>query len=945
MKLSELKKHFQNKYAVRVIAGVLTIVVVAGSTGAVDVRAKNNTSSNRESIETTSTEDKASENDVDVEKIADEILGEVSVKDEDVDKEENVYFLSDANGNIEKTIVVDHLANRKNEKVLKDATNLTDIVNVKGKESFTQNGEELTWQADGNEIYYQGTADAKPPVSQKVTYFLDGKEMIPEEIAGKSGKVTIRFDYENLETYETTIGGEKQTVHVPFAAVTAMVLNDHFTNVEVTNAKIEKTGEQNVVVGYTLPGLQESLQIEEEDLRDDVTIPDYIEVTADVKEFELSTAMTFVVNASSYVSAGGYSTETLDETIDELTEATEQLQDGSGELADGADTLAEGIGTLDEKLGDFTKGMGELKDGLTEYTKGASEVADGTKTLDEGVSRLVNGADALGTGVSTLASSTKGINDGINTLDQTLAAGLTDSQKQMITNRTKQAVKDSFAGETASQVSQGIYAQLRYQVDGNNQVTGDGELYTTLYNGAVATQFKNNLDNVYAQVVNGVLAQAAGQNGTNEELASAIKGYYQAGANAYQTSLNALSQALQQPQTIERVVYETPVEESQETPAEESQETPVVETSVEETPVVEEQTGEMPVDQVEAMPVEMQAEEAPVMTEIPASEEQTEVIPSEETNDEEESPVEETTVAESQNATSESEAPQQTSVVVVERVAQNALDQSMLAGLSEQNAQAFVVYNAIKDMNPQQLAEFLYAQGHTTTLLQITEAKLNENIAAASGQITSGVESALTTLAGKLTSACGTVAEQVASQAALTSAAGTMQTIRSSINATQANGYSLVSGSSALYNGVKELDGKVPELTNGIMTLKDGTGKLSSGAATLVSNNDALLSGIGKLQDGTNQVVDGVSKLADGSNELADGAHELADGVVEFNEEGINKLIDAYDGDMIPMLDRLQAVIDAGEEYQTYSTLAKGQTGNVKFIYKLASVKAEEKNE
>ena len=136
-----------------------------------------------------------------------------------------------------------------------------------------------------------------------------------------------------------------------------------------------------------------------------------------------------------------------------------------------------------------------------------------------------------------------------------------------------------------------------------------------------------------------------------------------------------------------------------------------------------------------------------------------------------------------------------------------------------------------------------------------------------------------------------------------------------------------------------------PELTNGIMTLKDGTGKLSSGAATLVSNNDALLSGIGKLQDGTNQVVDGVSKLADGSNELADGAHELADGVVEFNEEGINKLIDAYDGDMIPMLDRLQAVIDAGEEYQTYSTLAKGQTGNVKFIYKLASVKAEEKNE
>ena len=83
--------------------------------------------------------------------------------------------------------------------------------------------------------------------------------------------------------------------------------------------------------------------------------------------------------------------------------------------------------------------------------------------------------------------------------------------------------------------------------------------------------------------------------------------------------------------------------------------------------------------------------------------------------------------------------------------------------------------------------------------------------------------------------------------------------------------------------------------------------------------------------------------LADGSKDLAEGAHTLADGIVEFNEEGINKILDSYNGDMKPLVNKLQAVIDAGEDYQTYSSLADGQTGSVKFIYKLASIESDDK--
>ena len=122
-------------------------------------------------------------------------MDSVSLKDNDADKDESVYLISDANGNVNKTIVVDHLKNKDKKDTLEDASNLTDIENVKGKEKFTQSGEKLTWQAGGKDIYYQGTATAEPPVTQKVTYYLGGKEISPEDLAGKSGKVKIRFDY------------------------------------------------------------------------------------------------------------------------------------------------------------------------------------------------------------------------------------------------------------------------------------------------------------------------------------------------------------------------------------------------------------------------------------------------------------------------------------------------------------------------------------------------------------------------------------------------------------------------------------------------------------------------------------------------------------------------------------------------------------------------------
>lgn len=842
MKLPELKEKLKSKYIVRVVAGVLTIALVGTGIGATAVFAEKN------STAVTAEADSTTGSNKDADDIADKLMDSVSLKDNDADKDESVYLISDANGNVNKTIVVDHLKNKDKKDTLEDASNLSDIENVKGKEKFTQSGDKLTWQAGGKDIYYQGTATEEPPVTQKVTYYLDGKEISPEDLAGKSGKVKIRFDYTNTTSYTETVNGEKQTVSVPFAAITGLVLGDGFENIEVTNGKAEVSDSSSVVLGYALPGLKNSLGIKDKDLDGDVNIPEYMEMTADVKNFSMPAAMTFVVNASDYVSTDGIDTSDLDDMINDLKDASTQLQDGSKTLAEGTDTLSDGLSTLQSKLGTFASGVGTLQSGLKTYTDGVSTLSGGLNTLGNSTGALVSGADKLNSGAGQLASGSATLKDGlksytdgasqlsagINKLYNTLDAGLTDKQKAKIQKTAVESVQDSFKGETGVTVQKTIYAGLRYQTDDNGNVIGDGDLYTSLYNGTVGQKFEENLDSAYALVVKTVLSTAAGdESGTvqSDVLAQTIKERYKKASDAYEAAI-----------------------------------------------MVSVQSG--------------------------------------------------------------------------------TLDETTKAVLSNtQYQEAFITYNAIQNMSASQLAEAIYAKTNATdTLISMTETQLKETLESDknSSDIKSGVETALNTLATKLSGACEQVSEQVASSAAITGAQGTMDTVKAGLGnekdektliggaekLTSSNN-KLNAGATALNAGASQLSAGTQSLMNSVPTLTSGIKQLVDGSNTLVANNAQLNSGASQLADGTNQIVSGVDQLTTGSKTLSEGAHTLADGMVQFNEEGINKILDAYNGDLKPFTDKLQAVIDAGEEYQTYSAIADGQTGSVKFIYKLASIDAK----
>lgn len=314
-----------------------------------------------------------------------------------ISKDETVYVLAGADGSVQKIIVSDWLKNELDSASLTDKSGLSNIENVKGDESYSINGDNMTvWDAQGNDIYYQGDIQKELPVGLTVRYTLNGKAVSPEQLKGQSGKVTIRFDYENRQYETVQINGQNQRIYVPFAMLTGMILdNDTFRNVTVTNGKLVNDGDRTVVVGLAFPGLQENLNLS----RDQLSIPSSVEITADVTDFSLGMTVTLACN-DLFSQLGDADLGSLDAagSLNKLTDAMDQLLNGSSALYDGLTTL------LDKS--------GELAAGVEELAQGAAAIKAGADSLDEGAAELKAGLADLSEGLNKLSANSAALNGG-----------------------------------------------------------------------------------------------------------------------------------------------------------------------------------------------------------------------------------------------------------------------------------------------------------------------------------------------------------------------------------------------------------------------------------------------------------------------------------------------------------------------------------------------------
>ncbi|MFA9397044.1 MAG: hypothetical protein ACERKV_02090 [Clostridiaceae bacterium] len=322
-------------------------------------------------------------------------------------KDETIYVNLDNRGNVTEQTVSSWLHSDETSGEIKDKSNLSDIINIKGDEVPVIDGDNITWTTDSPDIYYKGATDKKLPISTEVSYKLDGKSIEPSELAGKSGEVEISVKLTNNLSVTKEISGETRTIYTPFTTIVALDLPiDSFKNVEINSGKLISDGNNQVVTFVTVPGLMESLDLDQ-DIKDeylDLDMPDTLTIKADVENFELG----------SIVITGTPDIPNLDEidsasTIEELQSSMNDLKDASTKLKDATVQLADGATELNEN-------MASLNTGLAALYSGSTDLKNGTSDLQSGLTAANAGSDTLAAGMETIETKTNYVAESIGAL-------------------------------------------------------------------------------------------------------------------------------------------------------------------------------------------------------------------------------------------------------------------------------------------------------------------------------------------------------------------------------------------------------------------------------------------------------------------------------------------------------------------------------------------------
>jgi len=210
-------------------------------------------------------------------------------------KDETVYVNLDAAGNTTKTTVSDWLHSDGSTRQIADQSDLKNIKNVKSDEKAVKTGNTLTWMLDtdnsDSNIYYEGTTDKKTPLKISVSYTLNGSPVSAAQIAGKSGKVTIKISVQNTDVHNVAVDEKDTAMYTPMTAVVAVTLpSDTFQNVSVSkDGKVFSDGNNQFVTFLAMPGLTESLNLKNCGISQlsSLDFPENLTITADAKEFEL----------------------------------------------------------------------------------------------------------------------------------------------------------------------------------------------------------------------------------------------------------------------------------------------------------------------------------------------------------------------------------------------------------------------------------------------------------------------------------------------------------------------------------------------------------------------------------------------------------------------------------------------------------------------------------
>lgn len=361
------------------------------------------------------------------------------------EKTETVYSVLNSDGSISDTIVSSWLHDEDGINNIKETLNLTDVKNIKSNEKPSKDGNTYTWNAKGNDVYYEGTATKQLPVSVKIRYELDGQEISANDIQGKSGHLKLTISFTNNYSEVKNINGKSIVIHPSYLAGGMLNMSTgKFSNVKCESGKIVNDGTNEMLAFANIPGLNETLRSAGLDkVNNQLGISDDVTVEADVNNFDLGSIMVGMTNEIDLASELGDigSVSELTDGIDQLIEADDQLIDGSKQLYDGTTQLKEQAAPLTGS-----------SDQVRQLSAGAIQLNDGVKALQTGITQYTAGASAINEGVNQLYAIPQGaakISEGITTYKteslvsgiDTLSAGLDQFRQQVKTNLKKADTK------------------------------------------------------------------------------------------------------------------------------------------------------------------------------------------------------------------------------------------------------------------------------------------------------------------------------------------------------------------------------------------------------------------------------------------------------------------------------------------------------------------------
>lgn len=365
------------------------------------------------------------------------------------EKTETVYSVLNSDGSISDTIVSSWLHDEDGINNIKETLNLKDVKNIKSNEKPSKDGNTYTWNAKGNDVYYEGTATKQLPVSVKIRYELDGQEMSAKDMEGKSGHLKLTISFTNNYSEVKNINGKSIVIHPSYLAGGMLNMSTgKFSNVKCESGKIVNDGTNEMLAFANIPGLNETLRSAGLDkVNNQLGISDDVTVEADVNDFDLGSIMVGMTNEIDLASELGDigSVSELTDGIDQLIEADDQLIDGSKQLYDGTTQLKEQAAPLvgsSDQVRQLSAGAIQLNDGVKALQTGLTAYTQGASAINEGVNQLYGIPQNVGLIQSAVTTSTEeqtslvdgsqAVADGLGQLlDQLNGANVTASVKEM----------------------------------------------------------------------------------------------------------------------------------------------------------------------------------------------------------------------------------------------------------------------------------------------------------------------------------------------------------------------------------------------------------------------------------------------------------------------------------------------------------------------------------